>query len=168
MEEVSQCKDCMFSQICSSYISRSLSQTNIIQTRTGIPFINNTMVQDDLDSPAHPHPILYSTIPVAKGAEDANDVTFHVRKTSRIRGSLRCRNRWSSVSQRGRDGLPEHDARKEEIEESKKHWSDCYVCGEVPIFLTYQRSFRLAPLLRRVSSDLPANPWSPLHLLSAV
>ncbi len=148
LEEIPQCKDCMFSQICSRYISRSLSQTNIIQPRTGIPFINNTVIQNDLDSPAHSYSILYNTIPVAKGAEDANDVTLHVRKTSRILGSVCCGNRRSSVSQRGRDGLPEHNTRKEEIEESKKLWSDCYSFCKVSLFLTYRRSFRLLHLLR--------------------
>lgn len=119
MEEVPQCKDRVFSQICPRYISRSFSQTNVIQRRTRIPFINNTVVQDDLDSPAHSYSILYNTVPVAKGAENANDVTLHIRKTSRIRGSLCGGNRRSSVSQRGRDGLSEHNTRKEEIEESK-------------------------------------------------
>ena len=97
MEEVSQCKDCMFSQICSSYISRFLSQTIIVQARTGIPLINNTVIQDDLDPPAHSHSVLYSTIPVAKGAENANEITLHVRKACWISCSLCCRNRWSSV-----------------------------------------------------------------------
>ena len=70
---------------------------------------------------------------MAKGAEDANDVTLHVRKASRIRSSLCCGNRRSGVSQRGRDGLPEHNTRNEEIEESKKLWSDCYICRKVSL-----------------------------------
>ena len=148
LEEIFQCKDCMFSQICSRYISRFLSQAIIIQLRTGVPFINNTVIQDDLDSPAHSYSILYNTIPVTKGAEDANYVTLHVRKTSRILGSLCCRNRRSSASQRGRDGLPKHNTRKEEIEESKKLWSNCYIFCKVSLFLTYRRSFRLLHLLR--------------------
>jgi len=87
----------MFSQIWSDYISGFLSQEIIVQIRTGVLFINNTVIQDDLHSPAYPHSILYGTIPVTKGAEDANEVTL----------------------QRGRDGLAEYNTGKKDIEETK-------------------------------------------------
>lgn len=114
----------MFSQIWSGYISRFLFQNTIVQTRTGIPIIDNTVIQDDLHSPTYPHSILYSAIPVAKGAEDANEVTLQVCKTSRILAFLYCGNRWSSVGQRGRHNLSEHNTGKEEIEEPKQFWRD--------------------------------------------